>query len=739
MATKKVVGNPTPRVEGEDKVTGRAKYAADVTLPGMLWGRLLRSPIPSGRIKRIDASRARQLRGVKAVVSGEDVTGLKIGRRLYDMPILADGVVRFIGEKVAAVAAESEMIAEQALELIEVEYEELEPVLDPVKAMEPSAPIIHPDVVTYKGLPDKLAAPSNDFIYKTWKKGDLGIGFKQADLIVENTFTTNQVHQAYIEPHSCVVKADPSGGAEIWACSKVPYAIREQVANAVRVAPEKLVVHPVYIGGDFGGKGDFMDIAVCYFLSLKSGHPVKMVMDYDEEFVAGNPRHSSIIKVKTGVKKDGTLIAHHMEFIFDSGAYGAFKPNAFLNGPHLSAGPYNIPHVFIEEHMVYTNKIPCGHMRAPGDPQGFFANESQLDLVARKLGMEPAQFRKKNLMHDGDVDPIGEEVDYIKAEETLQKALQESGYYKPKPKNVGRGIAMVQWLTNSGYGSVALKLDEKGAITLSSAMLDQGAGTYTLLCEIVAEELKVPLERIRVETLDTNLGVKDTGVGGSRATRVYGNAAYDAAIKAVDEIKKSAAEHMGCPPDELVLAGGAVLHKRAERRMTYPELVKAKGSPISVLGSYSDTSKVHEASMCAQVAEVEVDPETGQVKLKKFISTHNTGTVLNPLMHQGQIEGGAVMGIGYALMEQLMIEDGKVATANFGDYKIPTIKDIPPLKTSVTENPRGSGPYNSMAIGETSNIPVAAAIANAVEDAVGVRITELPITSEKVLAALRKA
>lgn len=739
MATKKVVGNPTPRVEGEDKVTGRAKYAADITLPGMLWGRLLRSPIPYGRIKRIDASRARQLRGVKAVVSGEDVTGLKIGRRLYDMPILADGVVRFIGEKVAAVAAESELIAEQALELIEVEYEELEPVLDPVKAMEPSAPIIHPDVVTYKGLPDKLAAPSNDFIYKTWKKGDLSIGFKQADLIVENTFTTNQVHQAYIEPHSCVVKADPSGGAEIWACSKVPYAIREQVANAVRVAPEKLVIHPVYIGGDFGGKGSFMDVAVCYFLSLKSGHPVKMVMDYDEEFVAGNPRHSSIIKVKTGVKKDGTLIAHHMEFIFDSGAYGAFKPNAFLNGPHLSAGPYNIPHVFIEEHMVYTNKIPCGHMRAPGDPQGFFANESQLDLVARKLGMEPAQFRKKNLMHDGDVDPIGEEVDYIKAEETLQKALQESGYYKPKPKNVGRGIAMVQWLTNSGYGSVALKLDDKGAITLSSAMLDQGAGTYTLLCEIVAEELKVPLERIRVETLDTNLGVKDTGVGGSRATRVYGNAAYDAAMKAVDEIKKSAAEHMGCPPDELVLAGGAVLDKRAERRMTYPELVKAKGSPISVLGSYSDTSKVHEASMCAQVAEVEVDPETGQVKLKKFISTHNTGTVLNPLMHQGQIEGGAVMGIGYALMEQLMIEDGKVATANFGDYKIPTIKDIPLLKTSVTENPRGSGPYNSMAIGETANIPVAAAIANAVEDAVGVRITELPITSEKVLAALRKA
>jgi len=738
MASKKVVGNPTPRVEGEYKVTGGAVYAADVSLPGMLWGKVLRSPIPYGRVKNIDTSKALQLPGVKAVVAGQDVTGLKIGRRIYDMPILADGVVRFIGEKVAAVAAETEEIAEEALNLIEVDYEELEPVLDPVKAMEPSAPLLHPDVLNYKGRPGKLDAPSNDFIYITWKKGDINIGFEQADLVVENTFYTNQVHQAYIEPHSCIVKAEADGRAEIWACSKVPYGIREQVANAVQMDPEKLVVHPVYIGGDFGGKGDFMDIAVCYFLSKKSGRPVKMVMDYSEEFMAGNPRHASIIKVRTGVKKDGTIAAHHMEFIFDSGAYGAFKPNAFLNGPHLSAGPYHIPHVFIEEHMVYTNKIPCGHMRAPGDPQGFFANESQMDLVARKLGMEPAEFRRKNLMHDGDVSPTGETVHFIKAEEALEKALKEAGYYKPKPKNVGRGIGMVQWEVNGGQGSVAIRIDEKGTITLSSAMLDQGGGTYTLLCEIVAEELKVPLEKIRVEILDTARGVKDTGVGGSRATRVYGNAAYEAAVKAVDEIKKTAAQHMGCPPDELVLAGGAVLHKRAERRTTFAELVEAKGSPITVLGSYSDTSKLHEASMCAQIAEVEVDPETGQIKLRKYTQAHNTGTVLNPLMHQGQIDGGTVMGIGYALMEHLMIEDARVATTHFGEYKIPTIQDIPPMKTVVTETPKGAGPYNSMAIGETSNIPVAAAIANAVADAVGVRVKTLPITSEKVFEALNK-
>ncbi len=738
MAIKKVIGISTPRVEGEYKVTGKAVYAVDVTLPGMLWGKVLRSPIPSGRIKRIDVSRALHLPGVKTVVTGEDVTGLKIGRRVYDMPILADGVVRFIGEKVAAVAAESEEIAEQALDLIEVEYEDLEPVLDPVKAMEPSAPLIHPEVMSYKGLPEKLASPSNDFIYKTWKKGDISVGFKQAELIVENTFATKTVHHAYLEPHSCVVQANESGGAEIWSCSKVPYAIREQVANAIRIPPEKLVIHPVYIGGDFGGKGDFMDIAVCYFLSRKSARPVKMIMDYSEEFLAGNPRHASIIKVKTGVKKDGTIVAHHMEFTFDSGAYGAFKPNGFLNGPHLSAGPYKMPHVFIEEHMVYTNKVPCGHMRAPGDPQGFFANESQLDLVARKLGMEPAEFRKKNLMRDGDVDPVGEKIDYIKAEDTLKKALEEAGYNKPKPKNVGRGIAMIQWLTNSGQGSVALEIDERGAVTLASAMLDQGGGTYTLLCEIVAEELKIPLEKIRVQSLDTKHGIKDTGIGGSRGTRVYGNAGYDAAVKAVAEIKRVAAEKMGCSPDEIVLSNGAVLHKRAERRMTYAELVKAQGSPISVIGSYSDATKVHQASMCAQIAEVEVDPETGQVKLRKFTQAHNTGTVLNPLMHQGQIDGGTVMGIGYALMEHLIIEDGKVATTHFGDYKIPTIQDIPPMKTVVTETPKGPGPYNSMAIGETSNIPVAAAIANAVEDAVGVRIKDLPITAEKVFESLRR-
>lgn len=733
-----IVGHPTPRVEGEQKVTGKAVYTVDRTLPGMLWGKVLRSSIPYGRIKRIDVTRAMNLPGVKAVVTGQDVAGRKIGRRIYDMPLLAEDVVRFIGEKVAAVAAETEEIAEEALDLIEVEYEEMEPVLDPVKAMDPSTPLLHPDVLNYKGRPGKLDAPSNAFIQMSWGNGDLEAGFQQSDLIVENTFTTSKVHHAYLEPHSCVVKADTAGGAEIWACCKAPYGLREQMAYAFDIPKEKFVLNPSYIGGDFGGKGDFMDVPVCYALSRKCGQPVKIVMEYEEEFTAGNPRHASIIKVKTGVKRDGRIIAHYMEFIFDSGAYGAFKPVGFLGGPAECAGPYKIPNVFIEEKMVYTNQVPCGHMRSPGDPQGFFANESQMDLVARELGMDPVKFRKINLMHDGDTSPTGKVVPYIKAEETLDRALQASGYYKAKPKNVGRGMAITQWMTNGGKGTVTLEIDEKGQVSLSSAMVDQGGGTFTVLCEVIGQELGIPAGTISVQSLDTARGIEDTGIGGSRGTRVFGNAAYMAVTKAKEEILKAAAVAMGASPEEFTLSKGAVQQKKGKRRMTFGQIVKAKGSPIVVQGSYDDTAKVPDASMCVQVAEVEIDPETGAIKLRRFTSAHNTGTVINPLMHQGQIEGGIMMGVGYSLMEHLRVQDGRVSTTHFGDYKIPTICDVPTLKTDVFQSARGSGPYNSMSIGETSNIPVAAAVANAVDNAIGVRIKSLPIGPEEILDVLRR-
>jgi CO/xanthine dehydrogenase Mo-binding subunit len=733
-----VVGRPTPRVEGELKVTGKAQYSADVKLPDTLWGRCLRSPIPYGRIKSIDTSKAWQVPGVKAVITGQDVTGLRIGRCIYDTPVLAEGVVRFIGEKVAAVAAETKLAADQALELIEVEYQELEPLFDPVEAAKPGAPVLHPDLLSYKGLPVPVETLSNVFAYLKWGKGNIEEGFKQADIIVENTYTTQVTHQSYIEPHACVVKTDPSGGAEIWSCSKTPFAVRGQLSNCIGVAKEKLIFHPTHIGGDFGGKGGFMDVPVAYFLSKKSGQPVKVIMDYTEELTAGNPRHPSIIKIRTGVKKNGTIVAHHIDFRFDSGAYASMKPAGYLIGASTCAGPYKIANCLIEERMVYTNKIPCGHMRAPGDPQGFFANESQLDIVARKLGMDPAEFKRRNMLHDGDETPIGGHISHIRGKEALDKALQLAGYKKPKPKNVGRGLSFSEWSPSGGEGNVFVTIEDDGHVKVITPVVDQGAGVLTVIVEVVGEELKIPAADIELKQVDSSIVPSDGGVGGSRATRVYGNASYEAGGKAREELFAFAAQSLEVDPKELELDKGMILHKASKRKMSFAEAVKFKGAPIYVRGYYKSTEKSHDASVSAQIAEVHVDPETGQVTLRNMVSAHTTGKVINPLMHQGQIDGGVVFGLGYALTEEVLFDGAKITTSNFGEFKIPNIMDIPPLKTDVMENvPAGPGPYNSLAIGEVANVPTAAAVANAVADACGIRITDLPVTSEKVYRALK--
>jgi CO/xanthine dehydrogenase Mo-binding subunit len=733
-----VVGKPTPRVEGELKVTGKALYSADMTLPDGLWGKCLRSPIPYGRIKRIDIGKALNVPGVKAVITGQDVAGLRIGRCIYDTPIVADGVVRFIGEKVAAVAAETRLAAEQAIDLIDVEYEELEPLLDPVEAANSDAPVLHPDLLSYRGLPVPVENPSNVFAYLKWGKGNVEEGFKQADMVVENTFTTQVTHQSYLEPHACVVKADASGGAEIWSCSKTPFAVRGQLANCIGIAKEKFVFHPTHIGGDFGGKGGFMDVPVAYFLSKKSAQPVRMIMDYTEELTAGNPRHAAIIKIKTGVKKDGKIVAHHLDFLFDSGAYASMKPAGYLIGASTCAGPYKIENCLIEERMVYTNKIPCGHMRAPGDPQGFFANESQLDMVARKLGMDPAEFKRKNMLRDGDETPTGGHISHIRGEEALQKALELSDYSKPKPKNVGRGLSFSEWSPSGGEGNVFVTIEDNGKVKVITPVVDQGAGVLTVIVQVVGEELGIPADEIELKQADSTIVPSDGGVGGSRATRVYGNASFEAGIKAREELFAFAAQALEVEPKELTLDRGAVAHKPSKRQMSFSEIVKFKGAPIYVRGYYKSSEKSHDASVSAQIAEVHVDPETGKITLRSMVSAHTTGKVINPLMHQGQIEGGVVFGLGYALTEEVMFDGPKITTTNFGEFKIPNITDIPPLKTHVMENvPAGPGPYNSLAIGEVANVPTAAAVANAVADACGVRITDLPVTSEKVYRALK--
>src|SRR5690242_16515579 len=687
------VGIPSPRVEGEQKVGGAAVYAVDVVLPNMLWAKVLRSPIAHGRIKKIDTSRALALPGVRAAVAGAELSGARIGKKIVDMPLLADGVVRYIGEKVAAVAADNEVIAEAALDLIDVEYEDLPVITDALAAIAPDAPLLHPNIADYKGLLHKIEKASNVFVDLRWKKGEVQEGFRQSDVVVENTFTVPAVHQAYIEPHSSVVRLNADGTADIWSANKSPFGMRDQVGNALQIAPASLIIHPCYVGGDFGGKGDGNDVALCYVLAKKSGRPVKLVIDYTEELTAGNPRHGAVINVKTGVKKNGIMIAQHVQFVFDSGAYGAYRPQGFLVGAHDAPGPYRVPNCLVEEKYVYTNKMPCGYMRAPGHLQAMFACESQTDLVARHLRMDPVEFRRMNLMHDGDTAPLGEVIAHVKATETLMKAVDASGYGRPNQKNRGRGCAIADWVSKGGESYAFIKIDSDGVVTLSSAVTDTGPGVFTMMQQMVAEELKLPLESIRVQMLDSCEVIKDTGVRGSSSTRVHGSSALAAAEKAREAILRIAGRVMNAGPDELILYDGGVTHGRAERRMSYAEIARANGAPLVAEGHYVNMADGPEASLVAQVAEVEVDGETGEVRVTDLTTAHNTGRILNPLTHQGQIDGAVVMGLGYGVIENLAYdESGKVLAANLGEYKIPNIKDIPPLRTTILASDFGSGP-----------------------------------------------
>jgi CO/xanthine dehydrogenase Mo-binding subunit len=732
------IGQPTTRIEGYEKVTGATPYTADVALPGTLWGRALRSPLPHARIIRIDTSRARQVPGVHAILTGADVRGIRYGRRLFDVPVLAEDRVRFVGERVAAVAAEDWNAAEEALARIDVDYEELPAVFDALEALREDAPILHPEVNSYIGLPRPLEHPSNAFVRDTWSKGNLDEGFAQADLIIENTFTVPRQHQAYLEPHSCLVCIDAQGRLQIWASSKVPYQVKEQLSVALGLPKERIRLNPVAIGGDYGGKGSPMDIPLAYFLAVRSGRPVKMVMDYVEELTAGNPRHAAIVQLKTGVRREGTMVAHAAKVFFDSGAYGGFKPTPTVNlgGASKAGGPYKIPHVHIESVQVYTNTIPGGFMRAPGEPQTLFAIESHIDCVARQLGIDPLDFRLKNLIEEGDETPIGTRYRHIRAKETLEAAAAAAGYHTPKARNIGRGIAIGERPPAGGESHAAVTLNPDGSVIVHTSIFEPGTGTYTILRQIVAEELHLPLNDIQVQVWDTDGVPFDTGVGGSRVTRVAGQAAYQAAQEASRVVRRMAADVLDWPEDSITLRGAEVVHQETGQSHSWAALLQRCGQPVIGRGSVQDMNPSPVTSFTAQVAEVAVDPETGQVQLQRFTTAHDVGRILNPLDHQGQIEGAVVQGLGYALSEELAVEDGRVTRAHFGDYKIPGMPDIPILKTVVLESENGPGPYNAKGIGENPIGPVAPAIANAVADAVGVRIRELPITAEKVYRAL---
>ena len=732
------LGQSVPQDEGPDKVSGKALYAADVSLPGMLWGKVLRSPYPHAKILSIDVSEAKQVPGVHAVLTGQDLPDRRVGRLLRDIPVLARDRVLFIGEKVAAVAAETPEAAQVALDLIEVTYEELPPVFDPLEAMQDGAPTLHPDLASYIGLPQPQAAGNNVFAHNVWSKGDIDEGFAAADLVFENTFNAQLMHQGYMEPHACVVQIDDEGRAQVWACNKGPFMLRDQLAAVWDMPKEQIRVNPTSVGGDFGGKGSFMDVPLCYHLALQAGRPVKMVMDYIQELMAGNPRHPAIMTLKTGLTRDGRMVAHQVSIVFNSGAYGAFKPRVFIGGADHGGGPYNIPHVRIDSHMVYTNNVPCGHMRSPGKPQLAFAVESHMDMLAAELGLDPYEFRLRNILKDGDTTPTGGNLQLIRAEETLRQAAEAANWGRGgKRPNVGVGIAISDQSQGAGQSSASVTMDEDGDVKLLMSLWDTGTGAHTIMRQIVAETLTLPPEKVELVMGDTDAVPFESGPGGTRVTYTSGQAAFGAAEDLRDKLMDVASEVLETPQERLQLAQGRIaVVGEAARSIALQEVVQHAGQLIRGEKDVT-TDRPNTTSFCAQVAEVAVDPDTGQVTINKIISSHDVGVILNPLTHQGQIDGGMVQGLGYGVMEEILTADGQVSTLSLGDYKLPTVKDIPELVTVLLEPSPGPAPYEGKGIGESSNIPVAAAIANAVADAVGVRITDLPVTAEKVFAALQ--
>jgi CO/xanthine dehydrogenase Mo-binding subunit len=742
------IGKATPKVEGVAKVTGGARYTADIVVEGTLWGRILHSPYAHARIISIDTAAALELPGVHAVITGDDVGSGYYGGLLKDVPPLARDVVRFSGERVAAVAAEDEETALRALDLIEVEYEELPAVFDLEEALAPDAPILHPGFNSYPGVTTErsgpmapilpLDMPSNAYNRSRVDRGDLDAGFAAADVIVEHTYRTQRQHQGYLEPQNCLVDIDAEGVVHIWSGTKAPYGTRNNLSAAIGVPVERLVFHPATVGGDFGGKGSPFNLPLCYFLARAAGRPVRIVAEYLEEFLAGNPRHATEVTLRTGVMKDGTLVAHHVQFAVNAGAYAGFKPAGRIFGPDQSAGPYRIPNTRIESAHVYTNTVPGGYLRGPGEGQGVFALESHLDEIAAQLGIDPVELRLKNLAGDHEENAMGHAFAGTGARDCLIAAVDAAGYGNAKAANVGRGVALAERPAGGGTGNTAITLRPGGHVTLGTPVYDQGVGVYTFEAQIIAEELQVPLDRIELEVWDSGRVAFDSGIAGSWATKLGTGATHAAVISLRETLKQHAIEKLGWPEDVTSVRGGEVWRSDLEERLTWQELLDQTGESVSGQGWYQGTQfENHVTGFAAQVAEVHVDPETGMVRLLRFTSAHDVARVLNPLAHQGQINGGIVQGIGYALMEELTVEDGRVSSLSFGDYKMPTVRDLPELRTLVVETEQGVGPYNVKAIGEVPMSPVAAAIANAIADASGARVRQLPLTAERVYRALQ--
>jgi len=750
-----VIGKRLPRMDAKDKVTGKARYTDDLSLPGMLCGMILRSPLPHAEIVGIDVSRALQLPGVKAVVTGEDTPRIKYGiisrsPKYMDEYPLAVEKVRFIGEEVAAVAAVDADTAAEALDLIRVEYKELPAVFDTREAQEAGAPRLH------------AHAPRNISREYHLKKGNPQKAFEQCGHIREDTFTTQSAIHCYLEPRAALAEWGQSGRLTVYTSTQTPYYVQQHLGLTLRMNPDNIRVIKPCVGGGFGGKSDGLS-AVEFCAALLARHadrPVKIVCSRDEEFMAARRKHPIEIIMKTGVKRDGTIVARTCRAVLDGGAYCSLGPLTTVLVGTFQTLPFKFEHFQYDGYRIYTNKPPCGAMRGHGGPQVHFAQDVQLDMIAEDLGLDPLEMALQNGLQTGDESAAGFKIVSSGFRRCLQKVAAESEWQqkrrdkgKDADKAVGIGLGCGGFPSGAGFyfnkttaahSSVVIRVGEGGGVRVFTGASDIGQGSDSVICQIVAEVLGLPLEDIHLTSADTHLTPPDMGTYSSRLTVAAGNAALAAANQARSELYRVASEALEANPDDLAARDGKIFVQGSpDRFLAFVDAVnlyqkKNKGAPLVAEGAYNSPDPLSPTySFGAYICEVEVSLKTGAVRVKKFTVAHDCGQPLNPMSVEGQIEGCIGMGLGYAISEQLIVEDGRTMNPSFLSYGLPTAGQMPQIKIAhvITEDPRG--PFGAKETGEGSLDPAAPAIANAVYNATGVRIKDLPITPEKILKGLK--
>ncbi|MCZ6546942.1 MAG: xanthine dehydrogenase family protein molybdopterin-binding subunit [Deltaproteobacteria bacterium] len=759
MAELKVVGQPVTRVDAKEKVTGETVYGYDLAFPNMLHGKVLFSPKPHAKIKRIDTQKARKYPGVVAVITGKD-TPWTHGEAIKDKPFLAQGKVRCIGEPVAAVAAVDEDTAQAAIKLIEVDYEDLPAYFSPEEACKPGAIPIHEDFTSYRKSNFVVGSPlPNVCEHFKLRTGDVERGFQQAEMLLEERYTIPVIQHAAMEPHSAHAQVDPeSGRVTIWVANDAPFRALTEISEALELPKEKIrLINPPQ-GGGFGSKGGLKVEAISIALAFYTGgQPVRVKFNREETFISTLTRHEAVVYIKSGVMKNGILMARQMTIYWGAGAYAEKSPTVCIRGSLPAPGPYRIPHVKVDGYAVYTNKPIAGAFRGYGIPQGAWACEQHMDELALRLGMDPLELRLKNVYVDGDISYWGEKLHGVGLKETLLKAAEAIDWNKPRPRGIGRGLACISKPTRSPTTSAAAVLiNSKGEVKVLAGTVEIGQGCSTILSQMAAEELKVPIEKIQMAPLDTDVIPVDASTTSSRSTYHMGNAVRLAAIHAREQLSEMASPMLEAEKEDLFFSDGKVqLKDQPQMALPIGEVVRRKLGTNGVLkgnASYSyeigkeldlETGHSDHASAfymyATQAAEVTVDEETGRVRLLRMAAAHDVGKAINPMNCVAQIEGGLAMGIGAALHEQLVIDDsGKVRNPSFLDYHLLTSLDLPKIIPIIVECAEPEGPYGAKGLGEPVLAPTPAAIGNAVADALGTRIYDLPLIPERVYWAIQQ-